>query len=224
MNKAEVIEKVKKILAVAENNPFPEEAQTALLKAQKFMLENGLSMLDVEFKNKKEVKEVTDKTIYESTRMSWYHKNLLVIIGDNFKCQSYTSTRRSGTKACFIGLKQDVELAKEVYMCAVNTLEFCSKNYVSRHKKPGTNATRIKNDFMLGFIKGLKDKFKEQVKVNNFALMLIKDNAVIEAIKMKKLHKVQGSPIRVNNDQSAKQAGYTQGRNFQNNTRMIADY
>ena len=221
MTKENILSKVKKLLAVAEGSNFEQESQNAMLKAQEFMLKYNLTMEDIEIKEDK--KEVTDETAMQTSRMPWYWKNLMMVIGENFRCQPYTSKGRI-SRACFIGLKEDVKLVKEVFTYAINTVETCAKNYTAKYKRPGLNTTGIKNDYITGFINGLRDKFKEQVESKGFALMLVKDDAVIERIEKKGLRKGQGSTHRVNRDQEARQAGYQQGRNFNNPSRMINDY
>jgi len=221
LKKENVLEKVKKLFAVAENNPYLEEAQNAILRAQFLMLKHGVTVEDIDFQEGK--KEVVDESIAETGRMPWYWKSLMMVLGDNFRCKAYIQ-KRNISKACFIGLKEDVKLVKEVFNYAVNVVEVCAKNYVVKYKKPGFNTSGIKNDYILGFINGLKDKFKEQVESKGFALMLVKDNAVIEAIENRGLKKGQRSNFLVNRNQDARDAGYQRGRNFQNPNRVITDY
>lgn len=221
MTKEDILSKVKKLLAVAEGSNYEQEAQNAMLKAQEFMLKHNLTIEDIEFKEDK--KEVTDETAMQTSRMPWYWKNLMMVIGENFRCQPYISKGRI-SRACFIGLKEDVKLVKEVFNYAVNTVEKCAKNYTEKYKRPGFNISGVKNDYIQGFIIGLRDKFKEQVESKGFALMLVKDDAVIQAIENKKLRKGQSSRITRNYNDDAKQAGYQQGRNFNNPSRMINDY
>lgn len=221
MTKEDVLSKVKKLLTVAEGSNYKQEAQNAMLKAQEFILKHNLTIEDIEFKEDK--KEVVDESAAESSRMSWYWKRIMVIIGDNFRCKAYRSKGRI-SKVCFIGLKEDVKIAKEIFNYAINTVETCAKNYTAKYKRPGLNITGIKNDYIQGFINGLKDKFKEQVESKGFALMLVKDDAVIERIEKKGLVKDHRSSHRINRDQEARQAGYQQGRNFNNPSRMINDY
>jgi hypothetical protein len=221
MTREDVLLKVKKLLAVAEGSNFEQEAQNAMLKAQEFMIKHGVTIEDIDYQEGK--KEVIDQSIAETGRMPWYWKSLMTILGNNFRCEPYTYKGRI-SKACFIGLEEDVKLVKEVFNYAVNTVEICAKNYVAKYKKPGFNVSGIKNDYIQGFIKGLKDKFAEQVKSKGFALMLVKDDAVIQRVEEKKLRKGQSSKIKVGRNQDARNAGYQQGRNFQNPSRAITDY
>ncbi len=221
MTREDVLSKVKKLLAVAEGSNFEQEAQNAMLKAQEFMLKHGITTEDIDFQEGK--KEVTDESIAETGRMPWYWKSLMTILGDNFRCKPYTYKGKI-SRACFIGLKEDVRLVKEVFNYAVNVVETCSKKYTEKYKKPGFNVSGIKNDYIQGFIRGLKDKFAEQVESKGFALMLVKDDAVMEVIEKKKLRKGQGSRITRSYNDDARSAGYQQGRNFQNPSRVITDY
>jgi hypothetical protein len=221
MVKEDILSKVKKLLAVAEGSNFEQEAQNAMLKAQEFMIKHGVTIEDINYQEGN--KEVVDQSVAETGRMPWYWKRIMVIVGDNFRCKAYRS-KGIVSKVCFIGLKEDVKIAKEIFNYAINTVEICAKNYTIKFKRPGINISGIKNDYIQGFINGLRDKFKEQVESKGFALILVKDDVVIERIEKKGLVKDYRSSHRVNRNQIAKQAGYQQGRNFQNPSRMINDY
>ena len=57
------IEKIKKLLALAGNNPSEEEAQAAMLKAQELLLQNGLTMEEVTSHGEPAKKEVTEEKL-----------------------------------------------------------------------------------------------------------------------------------------------------------------
>ena len=48
MNNAKILEKIKKVLELSKNNPSAAEAESALLMAQKLMVQYNLTMEDVE--------------------------------------------------------------------------------------------------------------------------------------------------------------------------------
>jgi hypothetical protein len=270
-NKAEnkVINKIKKALKIAEGSKNPEEAQTAMLTAQKLLAKHGLSMSDVKMDEVK--KEVTHEGIGLGKNL-WYEKGLAAIIGENFRCYSYIShDRRNATRIVFMGLKEDVEIAKEVFGFAVNAVEHHARRYVEDYKRklnekygmPDTkdmtieeiekfasaNYVRvnyyknqygdneaiykmrltmalrkqivgniktagIKNDFIKGFLKGLQDKFKEQVAKESFALVLVKDEVVQSAYNSIKFRKADQSSVKSEGSFKAYQQGYEQGKTF----------
>src|SRR3972149_1093942 len=174
----ELISKIQKVLALANNNPSAEEGQTAMLLAQKLMMENNITISDISIGEIK-TKEVVDQAVEESKMSSWWHQNLAVIIAENFKCTTYISrSHRVGiTSIKFVGLKNDVEMARQVYLYAVETVSYNSIKYVSSNKTR-ISTRGMKNQYILGFLSGLRAKFAEQVKNNNWGLILVKDPAV----------------------------------------------
>ena len=223
-NNQQVLEKIKKILGKTKNNSSTEEIEVAMLKAQELMAKHHLSMSDINFKEEK--KEVTDTSIYESGRMAWWIKQLSMVIAKNFRCEPYITPGKI-SKLYFIGLKQDVDLSKEILNYAVNTIKYQSEAFCQRYKRPGFNVSGIKNDWIRGFLKGLEDKFKEQVKSKGYAIILVKDALVVKAVENKRLRKGQKSKVTTGRNAEANAAGYREGKGFQgerkriDNSRMI---
>ncbi len=60
MSNQEVIEKVKKLFALAGNNPSEKEAESAMLKAQELLLSHDLSIGDVDAFDEPAQKEVVE--------------------------------------------------------------------------------------------------------------------------------------------------------------------
>lgn len=82
-----IIEKVRKILAKANNNPSMEEAETVMLIAQRIMVENNLCIDDVNLTEVNEIrKEAIEVKLSDKMRLSWWEKNLSGIIAKNFRC------------------------------------------------------------------------------------------------------------------------------------------
>ncbi|ACV63259.1 hypothetical protein Dtox_2450 [Desulfofarcimen acetoxidans DSM 771] len=216
-----VINKIKKVL-VLSNSPYPEEAKTAMLKAQELMLQHGLSMADVQFETKED-KEVVDQSVYEVNRITWWKQSLSLIIGDNFRCYPYIKRYSNVTKVQFVGLQEDVELAKEVYLYAISVIEYLSVQYIKVHKEEiKINSRRVKNQYILGFLDGLVDRFKKQVESNeSFSLILVKDSLVEETYNKINLRKSKKSHITIEDNDHARITGYYDGNNFDANRKMI---
>jgi hypothetical protein len=216
-NNSDIITKIQKVLALANNNPSAEEGQTAMLLAQKMMAENNISMSDVSITEIK-TREVVNQAVEESKMSSWWHQNLAVIIADNFKCSAYISRQhRTGiTSIKFVGLKNDVELAKQIYLYAIEVISYNCKKYVVSEKRTRISTKGMKNQYIIGFLEGLKDKFAEQVKNNNWGLVIVKDPAVQDVVN--KLHLKNGGKnrITINGSEHDRYTGYNDGKNFQN--------
>jgi len=216
-----ILSKVKKLLALAENNTSADESQNSFLKAQMLLIKHGLTMNDVDNIEESNTKNVLNTSIDESSRMAWWKKQLANIISNNFRCKSFTSFMSTNTRICIIGLEEDVNIATEIYNCAVRTIEHQSKMYVKMNKKTGKSAG-LKNDFIIGWLKGLEDKFKKQVEsVKEYGLILVKDALVVAEVEKMKLRTGQRSKITANRDENARSAGYRSGNNFNGSSKMI---
>jgi len=216
-----ILTKVKKLLALAENNTSADESQNSFLKAQMLLLKHGLTMNDVADSNNTNTKNVLNTSIDESSRMLWWKKSLASIISNNFRCKSFTSFRSVNTRICIIGLEEDVSIATEIYNCAVRTVDYQSKLYVKLNKKSGKTAG-LKNDFIIGWLSGLENKFKKQVEsCKEYGLILVKDALVVAEVDKMKLRTGQRSKITANRDADARNAGYKQGNSFNGSSKMI---
>lgn len=219
MDREKVMKRVQKLLNLATGNPNENEAQNALLKAQAYMAEHNISMKevsDVEAPTiKKEVKESQTKYF----KHAWYKKGLASLIANNFRCFHFYRHSGSGkTSIVFFGLKEDAELAQTMYEFAVQAIEWNADQYVKEARKERyiRDATGVKNDYMKGFIRGLSEKFRNQVKEMSLALVLVKDEALVEAHKALKLRKGSASKGGVSaGDSDAYEAGKQKGKSFE---------
>ena len=178
-------------------------------------------MNDVAESGNVNTKNVLNTSIDESSRMLWWKKSLASIISNNFRCKSFTSFRTANTRICIIGLEEDVNIATEIYNCAVRTVEHQSKLYVKLNKKNG-KSTGLKNDFIIGWLSGLEDKFKKQVEsCKEYGLILVKDALVVAEIEKMKLRTGQRSKITANRNEDARNAGYKSGNSFNGSSKMI---
>lgn len=220
----EVIRKIRKMLALANDNAkHSDESDTAMLLAQKMMAKHNISMTDINFDEVENKKNVTEGYGTEYIKLQWWMKSLGKIISDNFKCYYFYRTSGSKSRIVFLGLENDVELCKIVYEFAVNAIKYHSAEYMKRRGVSGDRGitTAIKNDYIAGYINGLGDKFKEQVKTENFLMIIEKDALVVQAYKKKHLVKGRGSTATTRGDSMARQHGYADGKKFSHNTGAI---
>lgn len=168
-----IIEKVQKLLELAGNNPNENEAQAAMLKAQQLMAKYHIEAAQVTKKD--EVKEV-DTTIIEGGQSTAWAIRLANIITSNFRCNLL---RVPGQGLMFVGLKEDVAIARGVYVFASNVLEKNMKKLRRQYRKQGLSTEGISQDYAAGFLAGLKKKYDDQVNQNEWALVLVKDELVV---------------------------------------------
>ena len=211
-----LLEKINNLFKLAEGNTNENEAQTALLMAQKLMAQNGIEQAEIHQILKP--KEILKEDITELGRLSWWEKSLAVVIAKNFRCEIYIhKSKYRGATIVFLGLKDDVQLAKIVYNFASDAIERDMKNFTWRYKQNHITAgsmAGIKNDYILGWIKGIESKYKEQVDQNGWGLVLVKDPLVQQEINKMHLRKGQSSAISRGHNDGAYSNGYQQGKSF----------
>jgi hypothetical protein len=177
--------KVKRALALAKDNPNDNEGQTALAMAQRLMIKHDISMSEVSLESLNEKKTKKVKAT-DHKRISWWERRLAGIITDNFRCYYWWNTWERKSVITFMGLEKDVELAKEVYNLAVEAVKYYSKRFIKENDLSG-NATmtrQYKNDYIAGFLSGLKEKFNEQIKENEeWGLIIQKDQLVVDTFE-----------------------------------------
>lgn len=214
-----LIRKIKKALALASNNPSIQEAESALLKAQETMAKHNISMAEIghEEEKKKNVKEelVTDDYV----KIDWWQKELAQVIADNFRCHVFwywnnISPKKRIYKTAFLGLEEDVDICLELYKFAESVLAFYSQQYVSLKRiKVKAQQNIALNSYRRGFVVGLREKFEEQVKMNNWGLIIVKDALVVQEYESLDLQTEKAKKIEIGNS-DALLAGYEKGKTF----------
>ncbi|MCI9069958.1 DUF2786 domain-containing protein [Clostridium sp.] len=179
----DIILKIKKLLALSKSKN-ENEAHNALMKAQKLLIKHKLSMKEVEeYSN---VKLENCKTEETFRGKSW-KANLADVLAENLGCYYYFNTREYGVrKVIFYGKQEDAIICKIMYTYAIKCINLDGDKLVKKLKKDKRRKhfDGIKNDYALGFIRGLDEKFKEQIKDNEeWGLILQKDSIVIEGYK-----------------------------------------
>ncbi|CAA7602008.1 Domain of unknown function DUF2786 [Acididesulfobacillus acetoxydans] len=181
---AKIIEKIKKLLALSQSsNSY--EAELAMLKAQELLVKHKLSL--------KAVKEFTavnsdikdNVTQVTFTKAKWKAR-LAGLIADNFGCYLYFQTDRTHT-VVFFGREEDITVCNIVLEYALDCIASATRRLKYQHRSYGFSTKGIENDYALGFIKGLRQKFEEQKKANQaWGLVLVKDQEVTDAFNAKK--------------------------------------
>lgn len=211
MENTKIISKVENLLKLAGNNPEAKEAEAALLKAQELMAKYNLEMSQFQ-DQPKEKKEVIEKWIRGGQSCQWMRK-LAMVLADNFRCSLLVGT---GYGLVFVGLKDDVGICTRVFEFASHSLDRNMKKLRRQYRKQGLSTEGISGDYAMGFINGLQDKYKEQVEKNNWGLVLVKDNAVMEhtnSISSEKKAK-PGKGLSRAGDAGLYAKGYLDGKNL----------
>ena len=205
MNNKEVIEKVKKILALAENNPNENEALAAALKAQKMMAKFHIQEEDLR-------DEVTESTIdsivaKHNGKTAKWRLSLALVIAANFRCRVYI---HNGKDVCFMGYKEDAMICKEVFLSMYSIGEKLSNKLKRETRKSKGTATGVKNTFCCGFVDGIKSELEKQCT----ALVLIVPKEVNEAFEAKMSNvKRKKVSLKISNDSEVYNTGFVSGKN-----------
>lgn len=220
MTDKNIISKIEKLLALAGNNPSEAEAQAAMLKAQKLMAENNLTMETLNSNKEPQKKEVVQEWFEGGQSCQWM-RNLGKVIANNFRCDMMVGP---GYGLVFIGLKEDAKICIQVFNFAAHTLEKNMRKIRRQYRKQGLSTEGISGDYSRGFIKGLSDKFKEQVDRNNWGLILVKDNMVTEYCESVKKGKASsGKALNSSGDMGLYMKGYTDGKSLVTDQKCIAE-
>jgi hypothetical protein len=184
-----VLDKIRKLLALAGNNPNQYEAISAAEMASKLLAEYNLSLTDVELKQ-----IVTKEVIFEELKIATWIQILASIISRVFDCDVYSSrfsVSGGKYKIVFVGNKSDAEVAYYVY----DYLYRAIGNLIDKKVKENTSSIHgntIRKDYSLGIISILekrlidfygKEKEKNDIKTNEYGktskeLMVIKQDAI----------------------------------------------
>ncbi|MEK3945009.1 DUF2786 domain-containing protein [Paenibacillus sp. FSL H3-0310] len=207
------IRKIQKALKLADGNANAEESQNAILLAQRLMAKHGLTAQDVGSQEEK-APEARKGSIRKS-RVEWWHRILNSIIADNFRCFGFFT---SGRNIGFLGLPEDVDIAIEVYGFAENAIRHHASEYLKYYCYSSSRrvSNGIKNDYITGFLQGLREKLKEQVAAECYSLVLVKHEVVVKAHDDAGWK--TGKPVQMNlaGDSEARMQGYIDGKEFNN--------
>lgn len=191
--KEKILKKVRGLLAIARDEANDEECQSALLLAQKLMLQYQIDKAELAEALPEEV--VLDNTVTIYKKLFWWEKELASVIAINFRVKWFYSSKKikkkdKVRKTCivFYGLEEDLELAKEIYLLASDAMTYFCKSYIDNNKNyfKENSTSKIKNSYLRGFLNGLSQKFKKQkedLKEQNYELVVLTEvpQVVVEA-------------------------------------------
>ena len=210
--------KIKKLLKLAESSN-QNEAESALEKAQELMIKNKLKESDLGV-NTQDLK-VIEKLIFSGTNDQRL-RHLMIIIAENFNCSHFYKKFKSNTNKIelwIVGFEDEIEIVQECFNFCVNIFK---KNVKSlKEIYPFTSPSVLKNSYFSGFNAGLNTKFKEQIKRNNWELVIVKDKKIIDFMDNKKLKTPKKNNKMGTLNSSAFNRGLSDGKNIELNKNQI---
>lgn len=211
-----ILERVKKMLALAGNNPSQEEAESALLMAQKMLAKYNMTMEDVGSIDDEDFREVVNESVTDYSKTPWWHKSLSNTIAKNFKCKAITYKSSGYSSIRFVGFKDDVDVAREVFNYALEIANKKALQYTRKIRERGESTSGVRNDFLIGFIEGLETKFREQVSSDEcLALAIVTPKEVTDYVDTKlNLRKARVNTINAGGNRDARNEGFKAGKSF----------
>ncbi|EHI70851.1 DUF2786 domain-containing protein [Streptococcus ictaluri] len=207
-----IIGKVQNLLELAYDAPNDEEGQTALLMAQKLMVKHKLSMSDIKATQRND--NIGETVGHWEYRMVWWKEKLAAILGENFRCKTIRRrlVKKGITQMIFFGYDTDAELCTKVYEGALLYLDYRLKRLFPTVSK--ARWKDYKKSYLLGFLEGLNQRFKEQIQSSEeFALVV---QVPAEVLKEQRLRmgdlKTKTVTIQVELDSEAYVTGLKQAK------------
>ena len=214
MNTEKIIEKIKNLVELAQDNPSDEEGQTALLMAQRLMLKHGVSLSQVELHQTENKFETGEAVGRSASVLRWWEKDLSVVISTNFRCYVIQERNRvtKTSYLMFFGEKQDAEMAAKVYDAALMFLRY-------RIDRLPDKSPAYKNSYIQGFILSLGKRFEKQVEESG--LMVMPKKEVLEDLhkRFQNLGKAKTERPQHGFDSEA----FEEGKNHGNNAEIMPD-
>ncbi len=210
------VSQIKKLIALAGNNPSHAEAHAAMLMAQTLMAKHDLHQKDVECEHELEVYETPVATECRY-KIPFWQKALMRVIARNFKCGYYYQRRGGKRRIVIVGLEDDTRVCLLMVEFAFAHYKNSWASFLNNRKAEDKGLhtrsdTKIKkNDFTSGFVVGMKEAFEKNVQEKG--LIIVHPDQVIQRMKSLKLTTVTTRPRKSLGDAEAKHAGYIAGLN-----------
>ena len=187
-----ILDKVRKLLALAGNNSNQHEAASAAEMAARILDEYNLTLTDVE------VREIVECAVKFNTMntQDWYGM-LAVTVANVFDCYVFkrVDDTEKNSRAVFVGTRSDAEVASYVYMYLFNVCTRLIKKAVDDNQTDSDNRMsrgKARKAYSYGLVNSLEKRIisfygkrcKENEKVVGVSgksgkeLMVIKENAI----------------------------------------------
>ena len=169
-----LMRRIRKLLALAADNPDSPESQAAAEKAGKLMSEYQVEFASIEMEEDEIIEDAAK--MYMSEDGKWSH-SLITVIGHTFNCKVI----RTMDKKSFIiiGYKHDVELTKWMFSYL--------RMIISRKADKLCSGVRERTNFGMGFVSAVNLRFREiysatkqNLDKNTTAIVVQKDHKVEE--------------------------------------------
>ena len=204
-----ILNKIKNLLDLANNNPNENEALAAALKAQELMAKYNVELDQLD--EKKETREIVTEIYRQSGKheMRKWKIGLASIIANNFRCKTFFLGRQNDV--AFYGFKEDAKIALQVFTFLYETGNKLAVRYYNKCKKEGSSTQGVMNTYLVGFRDGVAEVLGKQCT----ALMIVTPKEVVESYEeMSKDFRSMTTRMNISGDQNAYSDGKTDGRDM----------
>lgn len=212
----QILDRISKALRLGTNNSNENEAQNAILAAQRLMAKYHISQEDVNdflSENENRGTEVIEENAENEMNNDKWKRRLMITIAKNFRCDVFYR----GGKLILVGAKDDILISKRVYLYAKQAIlknfkTFFKENY-ELYAVNSSIRNKYKREYALGFIKGLSEKFEMQKANSELSLVVINPDVkeYFKNIKFSGVHRDRSSYIT---DTYCFQEGKRKGKNL----------
>lgn len=203
-----ILNKIKNLLDLANNNPNENEAIAAALKAQELMAKYNIELDQLD--DKKETREIVKEVYHQSGKheMKKWKIGLSQIIAQNFRCKAYTVNRQD---VVFYGYKEDAKIALQVFTYLYEIGNKFAVRYYNKCKKEGRETRGVMNTYLIGFRDGAAEVLEKQCT----ALMIVTPKEVTESFnEMTKGWKTCNATMHLSADGAAYSNGKRDGKDM----------
>jgi hypothetical protein len=208
MEKTPIIEKIKKLLALA-NSSNEHEAALAAGHAQRLLSEHNLAMADIEAAHRPDKADKVETSVSKS--LPKWMRHLSAGVSTAFDCQAIHHPATG--KMTFIGVGADVQIAAYTFIYLDRTVRKLCSNYMKRHVS-STIANRhrelMRLSYYLGAVSTLCTRLREQkvqTPVTTGALVPVKEGLIRQAMnEIGNLRTMRSRKSYINSD------AYTKGQ------------
>ena len=203
-----ILNKIKNLLDLANNNPNENEAIAAALKAQELMAKYNIELDQLD--DKKETREIVEEIYHQSDKheMRKWKISLADIIAQNFRCKVYFMNKKD---VVFYGYKEDAKIALNVFTYLYEIGNKFAVRYYNKCKKEGEETRGVMNTYLVGFKDGVAEVLEKQCT----ALMIVTPKEVTESFEeMTSGWKTMKSTLRLSGDTSAYSNGKSDGKDM----------
>lgn len=170
-----LLEKLRKIKALADEASDTAECHAALLMYQKLLAQNGLDEAEVVF-DTEEDETIEELETFEAGRLCEYIRVLHACCAKHFRCMSAHQKTAKGRRLFFVGHAKDALLAKHAFLTALEA----GRRLADKRKTENKDYRFNKNQYLLAFAIGFNEALERHEAENELSLVVTTPADVVE--------------------------------------------